>query len=84
MTCVDHHADDPFSIFYGRTSQYELVIVETDEFLIQVLGSFTDRAKCAFETIQKIVRRVTNNVALKVAELARTKFLKHWNALFLL
>ena len=81
---VDHHANHPLGVLESRAAQDELIVVEVDQLLLQVLNGGADWTEGAFKAVEQVVGRVTHDVALQAAQLARSEALQHGHRLLLL
>ena len=51
VASIDHHPDHPFSILKSRASQDKLVVVQVNQFCLEVFCSRADWTECAFEAV---------------------------------
>jgi len=77
MARVDYHGNAPFSVLEAGTTEDEVLVIEADETLFfQMVNRVAYRTKSPLKTVQQIIRSITDDVSLKLAELRRSKVMK--------
>ena len=78
MARVDNHGHDPLCVLQPRASQDEVLIIQVDKLLVaELVYSGANWTESALKSVEEVIGRVTDYVALEAAQLARGQVLEN-------